>query len=84
MNRTIPALALFLCASPGLARADIEATSTECAHSRTLLAPSESLNYRQYAPDRNIDILHLALDVAPDFEQRTTSAKQSKKKPAAK
>jgi aminopeptidase N len=28
---------------------------------------------RQYAPDRHVDILHLALDVTPDFEQCTVS-----------
>jgi aminopeptidase N len=31
----------------------------------------ESASYRKYAPDRTVDILHLALDVTPDFQQRT-------------
>jgi len=29
------------------------------------------VNIRQYAPDREIDVLHLKLDVTPDFKQKT-------------
>jgi aminopeptidase N len=36
------------------------------------LAP-DSPDYRKYARDREIDILHLTLDVTPDFKQRTVS-----------
>ena len=34
-------------------------------------APVDSPAYRKYAPDRRVDILHLALDVTPDFKART-------------
>ena len=34
-------------------------------------APVDSSAYRKYAPDRRVDILHLALDVTPDFKART-------------
>jgi len=33
----------------------------------------DSPDYRKYAPDREIDILHLTLDVTPDFKQRTVA-----------
>ena len=34
-------------------------------------AKPESPSYRKYAPDRWVDILHVALDITPDFEKRT-------------
>ncbi|MEN9574951.1 MAG: Aminopeptidase [Verrucomicrobiota bacterium] len=34
-------------------------------------APVDSPAYRKYAPDRRVDILHLALDVTPDFKARS-------------
>ncbi len=36
-------------------------------------APVDSPAYRKYAPDRRVDILHLALDVTPDFKARSIS-----------
>ena len=40
---------------------------------------------RQYAPDREIDILHVRLDVTPDFQQRTvTGEAQLRFRPIAK
>ena len=36
-------------------------------------ATPDSADYRKYAPDREIDILHLTLDVTPDFKQRTVA-----------
>ena len=36
-------------------------------------AASDALESRKYARDREIDILHLKLDVIPDFEKRTVS-----------
>ena len=35
----------------------------------------ESPDYRKYAPDREIDIFHLVLDVTPDFKARTVTGK---------
>lgn len=32
---------------------------------------------RQYAPDRQVDVLHLKVDVVPDFQQRTIAATTS-------
>ena len=36
-------------------------------------AAVDSADYRKYAPDREVDILHLTLDVTPDFTKRTVS-----------
>jgi len=36
-----------------------------------MLAPPDSSAHRKYAPDREIDVLHLALDVTPDFKERS-------------
>jgi aminopeptidase N len=36
-------------------------------------AALDSPDYRKYAPDREIDILHLTLDVTPDFKERTVA-----------
>src|SRR5262245_49541509 len=48
-------------------------------------ATPESSDYRQYAPDRKVDVLHLALDVTPDFKQRTVSGQATLSfKPIAK
>src|ERR1043166_3381157 len=45
----------------------------------------DSPDYRKYAPDREIDIEHLTLDVIPDFKQRTVSGSATWKfKPIAK
>lgn len=47
------------------------ALEIQCLKSGTFLAPVDSPAHRKYAPDREIDILHLALDVTPDFSKRT-------------
>ena len=48
-------------------------------------AAPDSPDYRKYAPDREIDIAHLVLDVTPDFKRRTVSGSAKWKfKPIAK
>jgi aminopeptidase N len=42
-----------------------------CARQQAMLAPPDSSAHRKYAPDREIDVLHLALDVTPDFKERS-------------
>jgi hypothetical protein len=53
------------------AHAENEATSLECLRSARFLVPIDSPNHRKYAPDRDVQPLHLALDVTPDFKKRT-------------
>jgi aminopeptidase N len=42
-----------------------------CGRQHAMLAPPDSSAHRKYAPDREIDVLHLALDVTPDFKERS-------------
>jgi aminopeptidase N len=55
--------------------AETDSTTIECQKSATFLAPIDSPDYRKYAPDRDVEVLHLALDVTPDFKQRTVQGK---------
>jgi aminopeptidase N len=56
-----------------------------CASWLAAFAPADSSEHRKYAPDREIDIQHLALDVTPDFKQRTVAGKMTLRfKPMAK
>lgn len=64
-------VALLLLALPVIG----EAADVECDKSTSFLAPIDSSDARKYAPDREIDILNLALDVTPDFKLRTVSGK---------
>jgi aminopeptidase N len=36
-----------------------------------LLSPDDAPSGRHYAPDREVDVLHLALEITPDFKERT-------------
>ena len=50
-----------------------------------LMAPAEASGQFKYAPSREIDILHMILDVTPDFEKRTVAGKVTLRfKPIAK
>jgi aminopeptidase N len=42
-------------------------------------AKPESSAYRKYAPNRSVDILHVALDITPNFEKRTIRGKMQMK-----
>ncbi len=57
------------------ASAETDSANLECRKSATFLAPIDSPDYRKYAPDKEVDVLHLALDVTPDFKQRTVAGK---------
>jgi aminopeptidase N len=64
----------FLLILAATTRAGSESTLLECAWSAALLAPAEPASQRQYAPDREVQMVHLALDVTPDFKRRTIEA----------
>src|SRR5438045_9209843 len=55
----------------GTVRSETEGAALECLKSATFLAPIDSSAHRKYAPDPEVDVLHLALEVTPDFKQRT-------------
>ena len=50
-----------------------EAEELYCRMGHAHLAPPDSSEHRKYAPDREIDVLHLALDVTPDWNERTVA-----------
>jgi len=68
-------LGCCLCLPSASVRAETDETTIECAKSATFLAPIDSSEHRKYAPDREVQVLHLALDISPDFKRRTVSGK---------
>ncbi|MBI4326355.1 MAG: HEAT repeat domain-containing protein [Chloroflexi bacterium] len=68
-------LTLVLCFNSAvLSRAD-NVEELRCGHTYLRAAPIDSSDHRKYAPSREIDILHLTLDVTPDFKKRTVAGK---------
>src|SRR5689334_23080631 len=62
-----------------------EMESLYCRQAQGLLAPSDVAVPRQYAPSRQMDILHVALDVTPDFKARSVAGEVTLRfKPIAK
>lgn len=72
-KKIVPVIVLLLFSA--VLRADDFTAETECRKSSTFLAPIDSSDYRKYAPSREIDILHLAIDVTPDFTNRSVAGK---------
>jgi aminopeptidase N len=56
-------------------RAEETAGKAECLKMSAFFAPPDSPEYRKYAPDRAIAVANLAIDVTPDFTNRTIAAK---------
>jgi aminopeptidase N len=52
-------------------------TDIECIKSANFLAPIEAGAERSYPPDREVKVSHLALDLTPDFKQRTFEGKET-------
>lgn len=52
-----------------------EAAAIECFKSSAFFAAPDSPEYRKYAPDREIRVVNLAIDVTPDFTNRTVAGK---------
>src|SRR5947199_5187736 len=74
-----PALKLLFCCQLGLlvanSHGELETGAAACVKSASFLAPIDSPDYKKYAPDREVEIVHLALDVTPDFTNRTVEGK---------
>ena len=84
MKRNI-LLALAIVNLDSTIRAENESALVECRKSESFLAPMDASDYRKYAPDRGMEILHLALDVTPDFTRRTVAGQATLRfKPTAK
>jgi len=52
----------------------LDADEFECGGARAWLAPADSSEHRKYAPDREVEIQGMVLDITPDFHQRTIRA----------
>jgi aminopeptidase N len=75
MNKSILLLCCQLLVPATVWCEETEGAGQECIKSGSFLAPIDSPDYRKYAPDREVEILHLALDVTPDFTNRTVEGK---------
>jgi aminopeptidase N len=76
MKRVLFSLLTFACVSVS-ALADTGASDLQCTKSASFLAPLDSPDQRQYAADREVQAVHLALEVTPDFKRRTIQGKAS-------
>ena len=56
-------------------RAEETEREAECFKTSAFFAPPDSPEYRKYAPDRAIAVVNLAIDVTPDFTNRTIASK---------
>jgi len=73
--RLIVVLVVYgLCVWHTTAESETAGAVLKCQKSARFLVPIDSPDYRKYAPDRDLQQLHLALDITPDFKQRTISA----------
>jgi aminopeptidase N len=52
-------------------------TDIECIKSASFFAPTEAGADHKYPPDREVKVSHLALDLTPDFKQRTFEGKET-------
>src|SRR5262249_4238398 len=65
---------LALCGVLGSSRAE-ETAAIECLKSGAFFAAPDAADRLKYAPDREVDILHVAIDVTPDFTNRTVAGR---------
>jgi aminopeptidase N len=78
------AAVLFVVSLSKIARAESEHLYCGKGHA-WLAAGVDSAEFLKYAPSREIDILHLAIDVTPDFKARTVAGQATLRfKPIAK
>ena len=65
----------LLLATAALGVLSLHAENFICAHGHVHAAPAagSGSGIRRYAPDRRADLLHLVIDVTPDFKQRSIS-----------
>ena len=70
-------LSAFVLMLTGLASAE-EAICRYCSDANALLPAGAELEGRyHYAPDRQVDVQHIKIDVTPDFDKRTIKATTS-------
>jgi len=67
----------LLVTSHALAKGDDAEGALECRKSSTFFLAPNATGELKYAPDRNVQVQHLALDLTPDFKARTISGSVS-------
>jgi aminopeptidase N len=78
-------LAAIVWSCAATAAESTDAESLLCRRAAATAPATPSSGDIKYAPDRKVDILHLALDVTPDFQKRTVSGEATLTfKPVAK
>src|SRR5436190_11985551 len=77
MNTTRLSLIPLLCCVVLAVRAEETAAEIQCVKSESFFAPPDASDRFKYAPDREINILHVALDVTPDFKRRTVEGQMT-------
>jgi aminopeptidase N len=84
----LPTILFLVLASAGVStvRGEFEEQQLHCGKAQAWLAAAiDAPDYLKYAPSREIQILHLAIDVTPDFKARTVSGSVTVRfKPIAK
>ncbi len=75
--RVLLAIFGFLFSSPCLRSEEIVCRYCEDRHSQALPLGIELEGTHQYAPDRQVDVKHIKLDVTPDFLKRTVQGTAS-------
>jgi aminopeptidase N len=84
-NASLFCLGLFCVSSAAALSGRAEFEAIRCRTAESLMAPGDSSDHRKYAPSRQVDILHVAINVTPDFKQRTVAGKVTLRfKPIAK
>jgi aminopeptidase N len=73
-TRNLVVIGALLSALVARGGGEAETSSLECWRSSNALAPLDSPDAIKYAPDREVQVLHLAIEVTPDFKQRTIEA----------
>ena len=80
MNKPCLRIALALLITLSLKAADgdndyQDQADLRCLKSASFLAAGEAAFHRNYAPDREVHIRHIALDITPDFKARTIAGR---------
>ena len=75
MNTRVLLIAILMLSLPATQAVEGIFQEVYCQKVLAGFAPIDSSVYRKYAPDREVDISHLALDVTPDFKHRTVAGR---------
>ena len=76
MSRLLSSLAFVVALFASVESALANEHQAHCRYCNAFSAwadPPQASNGRNYAPDRQVDVKHIKLDVTPDFEHRTVS-----------